>query len=31
MVYVTVYVPGVLLLGMISPVEEFILRPAGAE
>ena len=29
MVYDTVYVPAVLEPGVISPVEEFILKPAG--
>jgi len=28
-VYVTVYVPAVLELGVIAPVEELILNPAG--
>jgi hypothetical protein len=30
-VYVTVYVPAVLVLGIISPVEALIDKPAGAE
>jgi hypothetical protein len=30
-VYVTMYVPGVLVLGLISPVVELILKPVGAE
>ena len=29
MVYVTVYVPAVLVLGVMAPVELFIDRPAG--
>jgi hypothetical protein len=29
--YVTLYVPGVLVLGLISPVEVLMLNPAGAE
>ena len=28
-VYVTVYVPAVLVLGVIAPVELFIVNPAG--
>ncbi len=30
-VYVTVYVPAVLVLGVIAPVLELILKPAGLE
>jgi hypothetical protein len=29
--YVMVYVPGVLMLGLISPVDALMLNPAGAE
>ncbi len=30
-VYVTRYVPGLLVLGLIAPVEELILKPAVEE
>jgi hypothetical protein len=30
MVYVTIYVPGVLETGVIAPVTEFSVNPAGA-
>ena len=30
-VYVTVYVPAVLMLGLIAPVLKLILKPAGLE